>query len=357
VLVEKLPVAPLKLPAAYSSSQNPADKLQLNADNTFSLQEGGQAYQGTFAANGNTLELNISGGPKTTATIQANNLTDSGGQVWVLGEQPARSAAGDAVLQNQDVIKMAKAGLDDMLIVAKIGSSKCQFDTSTDALIHLKDSGISAAVLKAMLTCQGTTGISTPQNSAPTPSVSSVLPTAYGYYILDHGQYRDFRPTSVSVVIGLSVPASGTGFAVDGLSGNPSAAADAEKLELLVYQQNLDVASLRLAKLDFIRNMQASQFNMVGTNPQFFRNIYGVDYNQPVAVNLWRPEEQEVPLKTEPVAGRNGMFRLVAARTLAPGRYALYLGDAIHKANMIFGTRSNASTSTAFYFEVRGSGR
>jgi hypothetical protein len=183
------------------------------------------------------------------------------------------------------------------------------------------------------------------------------LPTAYGYYILDHGQYRDFRPTSVSVVIGLSVPASGTGFAVDGLSGNPSAAADAEKLELLVYQQNLDVASLRLAKLDFIRNMQASQFNMVGTNPQFFRNIYGVDYNQPVAVNLWRPEEQEVPLKTEPVAGRNGMFRLVAARTLAPGRYALYLGDAIHKANMIFGTRSNASTSTAFYFEVRGSGR
>ncbi|MGA3044196.1 MAG: hypothetical protein ABSF54_25755, partial [Bryobacteraceae bacterium] len=55
------PVAPLKLPATYASAQNPADKLQLNADNTFSLQEGGQAYQGTFAANGNTLELNISG--------------------------------------------------------------------------------------------------------------------------------------------------------------------------------------------------------------------------------------------------------------------------------------------------------
>ncbi len=27
---------------------------------------------------------------------------------------------------------MVKAGLDDTLIIAKIGSSKCQFDTSTD---------------------------------------------------------------------------------------------------------------------------------------------------------------------------------------------------------------------------------
>ena len=151
VVVEKPPVAPLKLPAAYSSSQNPADKLQLNADNTFSLQEGGQAYQGTFAANGNTLELNINGGSKTTATIQGNNLTDGSGQVWVLGEQPARSAAGDAVLQNQDVIKLVKAGLDDALIIAKISSSKCQFDTSTDALIQLKQSGVSAAVLKAIM--------------------------------------------------------------------------------------------------------------------------------------------------------------------------------------------------------------
>jgi hypothetical protein len=349
-------VVPLRFPASYSSSQNPADKLQLNADNTFSLQEGGQAYQGTFAANGNTLELNISGGSKTTATIQGNNLTDGSGQVWVLGERPARSAGGEPVLQNQDIIKLVKAGLDDTLIIAKIGSSKCEFDTSTDALIQLKESGINAAVLKAMLGGQGSSG-STPQKSIPPPSSSPELPTAYGYYVLDHGQYRDFRPTTVAVVIGLSVPASGTGFAVDGVSGNPSTAVDADKPELLVYQQNLDVASLRLAKLDFVRNMQASQFNMIGTNPQFFRNIYGVDYNQAVPVNLWRADEQEVPLKTEPVAGRNGMFRLVAARALAPGRYVLYLGDAIHKANMIFGTRSNTSTSTVFYFDVRGSAR
>jgi hypothetical protein len=143
--------APLQLPSSYVSSQNPADQLQLNADNTFSLQEGGQNYRGTFAANGNTLELNISDGPTTTVTIQGNNLTDSSGQTWVLREQTPPAASGAGVLQNQDIIKMVKAGLDETIILAKIGGSKCQFDTSTDALIQLKESGVSAAVLKAMV--------------------------------------------------------------------------------------------------------------------------------------------------------------------------------------------------------------
>jgi hypothetical protein len=140
----------LKLPAAYSNAQNPADKLQLNADNTFSLEEAGQSYRGTFAASGSTLKLNITGGTETTATFQGNNFTDSGGQTWVLQEQSASAPSAD-ILQNQDVIKMVKAGLDDRLILAKISSSRCQFDTSTDALIQLKQSGASAGVLKAVL--------------------------------------------------------------------------------------------------------------------------------------------------------------------------------------------------------------
>ena len=54
-------------------------------------------------------------------------------------------------LQNADIIKLVTVGIDDGTIIAKIRASKCQFDTSTDALILLKRSGISAAVLKAMV--------------------------------------------------------------------------------------------------------------------------------------------------------------------------------------------------------------
>jgi hypothetical protein len=145
-------VAPLRLPSTYVSAQTPADQLQLNADNSFSLQEGGQTYRGTFAANGNTLELSISEtNTKNTVTIQGSNLTDSSGQTWVLREQPAQTGSVAGVLQNQDIIKMVKASFDDAIIIAKIGSSKCQFDTSTDALIQLKESGVSAAVLQAVV--------------------------------------------------------------------------------------------------------------------------------------------------------------------------------------------------------------
>jgi hypothetical protein len=93
-------VAPLRLPSTYVSAQTSADQLQLNADNSFSLQEAGQAYQGTFVDHGNALELSIRDGPKSTATIQGNSLTDSLGQTWVLRDQPTGTDPGGALLQN-----------------------------------------------------------------------------------------------------------------------------------------------------------------------------------------------------------------------------------------------------------------
>jgi hypothetical protein len=147
------PASPLKLPSSYVSAQAPTDQLQLNADSSFSLQEAGQTYHGSFAVNGNTLELSISEtNTKTTVTRQGGNLTDSSGQTWVLREQSAGTAPGGATLQNDDVVKMAKAGFDDAIILAKISSSKCQFDTSTDALIRLRQSGVSAVVIRAIVT-------------------------------------------------------------------------------------------------------------------------------------------------------------------------------------------------------------
>ena len=145
-------VVELKLPSTYVSAQAPADQLQLNADHSFSLQEAGQMYGGTFAINGNALEITIRDtNTKTTMAIQGRNLTDPSGQIWTLREQSAPAVSSGNALRNEDIIKMTKVGIDDATIIAKIGSSKCQFDTSTDALIQLKQSGVSADVLKAMV--------------------------------------------------------------------------------------------------------------------------------------------------------------------------------------------------------------
>jgi hypothetical protein len=167
--------APLRLPSTYVSAQTSEDQLVLNADNSFSLQEAGQPYRGTFTVNGNAVELNITDGPRTTVTIEGSSLKDGSGQTWVLREQSAGTSPAGPMLKNEDIVKMAKAGLDDALIIAKIGSSKCQFDTSTDALIQLKESGVTAAVLKAMVGAQamsGTTLTVPPPNTTP-PSTSA----------------------------------------------------------------------------------------------------------------------------------------------------------------------------------------
>ncbi|MGA2435006.1 MAG: hypothetical protein ABSG25_06935 [Bryobacteraceae bacterium] len=146
----------------------------MNANYTFSLQEAGQSYRGTFTANGNMLELNISDtNTKNTATLQGNTLTDNSGQKWVLQGQSAGTANGAAALHNDDIIKMAKYGFGDAIIVAKIRDSNCQFDTSIDALIRLKQSNVSDAVVQLMVASgSGGSGPATAQASIPNPPMT-----------------------------------------------------------------------------------------------------------------------------------------------------------------------------------------
>jgi len=67
-------------------------------------------------------------------------------------QQPVQgSQSSPAGLTNEEVIKLVQAKLPDSVILAKIKSSSCEFDTSTDALIKLKRAGVSDVVLKAIV--------------------------------------------------------------------------------------------------------------------------------------------------------------------------------------------------------------
>jgi hypothetical protein len=76
-----------------------------------------------------------------------------------LAREGKAQAAPAQALTNDDVIKMVEAKLGDAVIAAKIRSSQCRFDTSTDALIKLKAAGVSDTVLAAMA-----------EGGAPTPA-------------------------------------------------------------------------------------------------------------------------------------------------------------------------------------------
>lgn len=59
--------------------------------------------------------------------------------------------AGQQSMNNASVIKLAKAGLSDDVIISKINASPAAFDTSTDGLIGLKSAGVKDKVVAAIV--------------------------------------------------------------------------------------------------------------------------------------------------------------------------------------------------------------
>lgn len=74
---------------------------------------------------------------------------------------------------NADIVEMSRAGLLPAVVVAKIKSSQCKFDTSPSALVELKEGGVADDVLIEM--------VRNPNGAAPPkiePIVSSSPPAA-----------------------------------------------------------------------------------------------------------------------------------------------------------------------------------
>jgi hypothetical protein len=64
------------------------------------------------------------------------------------------AAAQSVVMTNQDVISMTKSGISANVIVVKISTSPCRFDTTIAALTSLKSAGVDDSVLTAMISCK-----------------------------------------------------------------------------------------------------------------------------------------------------------------------------------------------------------
>jgi hypothetical protein len=92
----------------------------------------------------------------------------------VLASQESQKVqAASGVLVNKDVVEMVSAGLSSEIILAKINSSRCDFDTSASGLKDLKTANVPDTVMLAMIAAP------VPSNAlVPTPE-SSVPPVQY----------------------------------------------------------------------------------------------------------------------------------------------------------------------------------
>lgn len=86
---------------------------------------------------------------------------------WLLISGFLRGA--DAVVDNESVLKMHQAGLSEQTILMSIQKGPTQFDTSPNALIALKEAGISEAIIQQVVFAggKGATGPGAPATAAP----------------------------------------------------------------------------------------------------------------------------------------------------------------------------------------------
>ncbi len=91
--------------------------------------------------------------------------------------------AQDEKLNNQSVIDMFNIGLSEDIIVSKINSSTCEFNTDISQLKFLKESGISDAILKAMISSDSNEEIIEDANTTLKPGIYfndiKLLPTVF----------------------------------------------------------------------------------------------------------------------------------------------------------------------------------
>jgi len=113
------------------------------------------------------------------------------------GNAQAPTAAAD-VVTNHSVIEMVAAQLPEEVIITKIQTSKTDFDLSTPALVELNKSGVSANIVKAMMSPKNT-----PVAAAPAPVVSAdpndpTAPHDAGIYIYANKKMILLEPTVYS---------------------------------------------------------------------------------------------------------------------------------------------------------------
>lgn len=86
-------------------------------------------------------------------------------------------------MTNDAVLSLQAAGLPDEIIVAKIKGANAKFDTSTDAILYLRNKGISPAVIAAMLE-QSAESRKAKQQEMSLTDADPMVPHPSGLYLL-----------------------------------------------------------------------------------------------------------------------------------------------------------------------------
>ncbi|HUI55094.1 MAG TPA: hypothetical protein VLY04_08990 [Bryobacteraceae bacterium] len=276
------------------------------------------------------------------------------GTVACMGQAPSRSnaAAAPAGLSVEDVIKLAKAGLSEDIILQQIKKRNRAFDLSTDDIIALKTAKVSDRIVAFML------DPSRPESAEPTPPESnapaapsngppevepraagrdssvpapaetaSELPSEVGVYARKENRWVEVAPETVYWKTGGALRAMAAARALRGdasghVLGVASHTSFTTPLELLIVApEGVDMAEYQLVRLR--PNKDNREFRIV-TGGMFhfwsgaFRDMLSFDgkrvaggaYEATFPTNAGPGEYGLLPPESRDVAGKIYSFRI-----------------------------------------------
>ncbi len=143
-------------------------------------------------------------------------------------------------MNNEAVIKMAKAGLGEDIIVSTIKSQPGKYSTTPDDLIALKTAGVSDKVIAAMVEKAAGGGAAAPAPSAPAASAGAPIVAEVGVYFKKGDAWAVLPPEVVNFKSGGVLKQIGTAGIVKGdknghLNGEHSQTQLKTPVTLLVY--------------------------------------------------------------------------------------------------------------------------
>ena len=207
-------------------------------------------------------------------------------------------------MDNQSVIKMAKAGLSDDVIVGSINGQPGNYKTSADDLIQLKSSGVSDKVIAAMISKASGGG-------APAPAAAAAGPVnEVGVYYKKGDAWADLNPEVVNFKTGGVLKSIGTAGIVKGdvnghLNGDHSPNAIKTPIEILIYTPEGTAATeYQLLRLHEQKDSRE------------FRTITGGVLH--VSGGATR---DAIPFENQKIAPRT--YKIVVPADLGPGEYGI----------------------------------
>lgn len=248
----------------------------------------------------------------------------------------AMPAAAQETMNNDEVITLAKAGLNPTLIIGKIKTSKTNFDLSTDSLIKLKQAGVSDEIVGAML--EAKSGKSISASTAPAGQVRGtgdpndpMSPHNYGIYLYE---MKDGGPKMTQLAANVS--------AQNRTGGGFTAAVTPFGLGKVKTKANLPGrnAGLQITEVApvfyFYLDMTSGGLNTASGIPSTPNEFTLVRFNQRsdnrevtiAKANSWGAkgglsDEYVVPLKAEDLG--NGIFKVTPQADLKKGEYGFML--------------------------------